>query len=387
MAVTQPDAAALLGALLASEDDLLLVVQRGEITHASAAVGRLLGGAEATGRDAAWLFHETSRAKLSAALAHESAAAWELQVCREGEGQEPVKFLVVPAADGSRILLGRAPEREEALRIKEAAITLTTALADIARELATKGAELEAARAGLEELGRQRDEFMSIVSHDLKASLHAIRLQGTLIEHAESPPTTAQRATIAGRLLRNVDRMASLISDLLDAALVDAGELQIEPRRLSLDEVVAEAVDTVAPIAAEAGVQLRRATTGAGLVNGDARRLYQVVLNLVENAIRHSPRGAEVLIELAAREACVRCSIEDAGPGIAPEGRAAVFERFRRQGARAGRAGLGLYIARWIVALHRGSIWVEAGARGGARFVFEIPASEGAGGAEGAGAC
>ncbi|WP_437805095.1 sensor histidine kinase [Sorangium sp. So ce1078] len=388
MAVTQPDAAALLGALLASQDDLLLVVQHGEITHASAAVGRLVGGAAATGRDAASLFHETSRAKLSAALAHESAAAWELQVWREGEGegQEPVKFLVVPAADGSRILLGRAPERDEALRIKEAAITLTTALADIARELATKGAELEAARAGLEELGRQRDEFMSIVSHDLKASLHAIRLQGTLIEHAESPPTTAQRATIAGRLLRNVDRMTSLISDLLDAALVDAGELRIEPQRLSLDEVVAEVVDTVAPIAAEAGVQLRRTTTGAGLVNGDARRLYQVVLNLVENAIRHSPRGAEVLIELAARDACVRCSIEDAGPGIAPEGRAAVFERFRRQGGRAGRAGLGLYIARWIVALHRGSIWVEAGARGGARFVFEIPAPGGAGGAEGAGA-
>ncbi|WP_437994890.1 HAMP domain-containing sensor histidine kinase [Sorangium sp. So ce185] len=379
MAVTQPDAAALLGALLASEDDLLLVVQRGEITHASAAVERRLGGA-APGRDVASLFHEESREKLAAALAHEAPAAWELQVCREGEGQEPVSFLVVPAADGSRILLGRAPALDEAVRIKEAAITLTTALADIARELATKGAELEAARAGLEELGRHRDELLSIVSHDLKASLHAIRLQGSLIEHAETPPTAAQRATIAGRLLRNVDRMTSLISDILDAALADAGELRIEPQRFSLGDVVAEVVDTVALIAADAGVQLRRAAAGAALVDGDARRLYQVVLNLVENAIRHSPRGAEVLIALEAQGARVRCSVEDGGPGIAPEERAAVFERFQRRGGRAGRAGLGLYIARRIVALHGGSIWVEAGARGGARFVFEIPAPGGAGG-------
>ncbi|WP_437312418.1 sensor histidine kinase [Sorangium sp. So ce385] len=386
MAVTQPDAAALLGALLASEDDLLLVVQRGEITHASAAVERRLGGAAAPGTDVASLFHEESREKLAAALAHEAPATWELQVCREGEGQEPVRFLVVPAADGSRILLGRAPARDEAVRIKEAAITLTTALADIARELATKGAELEAARAGLEELGRHRDELLSIVSHDLKASLHAIRLQGSLIEHAESPPTAAQRATIAGRLLRNVDRMTSLISDILDAALADAGELRIEPQRFSLGDVVAEVVDTVALIAADAGVQLRRAAAGAALVDGDARRLYQVVLNLVENAIRHSPRGAEVLIALDVQGARVRCSVEDAGPGIAPEERAAVFERFQRRGGRAGRAGLGLYIARRIVALHGGSIWVEAGARGGARFVFEIPAPGGAGGADDAGA-
>ncbi|WP_437564834.1 sensor histidine kinase [Sorangium sp. So ce542] len=385
MAVTQPAAAALLGALLASEDDLLIVVQRGEITHASAAVERRLGGA-APGRDVASLFHEESREKLAAALAREAPATWELQVCREGEGQEPVRFLVVPAADGSRVLLGRAPARDEAVRIKEAAITLTTALADIARELATKGAELEAARAGLEELGRHRDELLSIVSHDLKASLHAIRLQGSLIEHAESPPTAAQRATIAGRLLRNVDRMTSLISDILDAALADAGELRIEPQRFSLGDVVAEVVDTVALIAADAGVQLRRAAAGAALVDGDARRLYQVVLNLVENAIRHSPRGAEVLIALEAQGGRVRCSVEDGGPGVAPEERAAVFDRFRRRGGRAGRAGLGLYIARRIVALHGGSIWVEAGARGGARFVFELPAPGGAGGAEAAGA-
>ncbi|XYH92440.1 sensor histidine kinase [Sorangium sp. So ce1128] len=386
MAVTEPDAAALFGALLASQDDVLLVVQRGEITHASAAAGRLFGGAAAPGGGVAALFHETSREKLSAALAHEAAAAWELQVCREDGRQEPMKFLVVPAADGSRILLGHACARDEARRREAAAIALANELADITRELATKGAELEAAHVRLEELGRQREEFMSIVSHDLKSSLHAIRLQGTLIEHAQSPPTPAQQAKIAGLLLRNVDRMTSLISDILDAALVDAGELQIASRRFSLDDVAAEVVDTIDPIAAEAGVQIRREAAGARIVSGDARRLYQVVLNLVENAIRHSPRGTEVLIELAGRGDSARCAVEDAGPGIAPEARAAVFDRFRRQGAHAGRAGLGLYIAQRIVALHGGSIWVEAGARGGARFVFEIPSPDGAGAAGDAGA-
>ncbi|WP_437642280.1 sensor histidine kinase [Sorangium sp. So ce854] len=381
MAVTQPDAAALLGALLASQDDLLLVVQRGEITHASAAAARLLGGAAAPGGDVAPLFHESSREKLSAALAHEAAAAWELQVCREDGGQEAVTFLVVPAADGSRILLGRGSVRDEARRREAAAIALTNELADLTRELAAKGAELEAARASLEALGRQREDFMSIVSHDLKSSLHAIRLQATLIEHAQSAPTPAQRATIAGRLLRNVDRMTALISDILDAALAEAGELRIAARRLPLEEVVAEVVDTVAPTAAEAGVQIRRAAAGAAVVCGDARRLYQVLVNLVENAIRHAPRGTDVLVELAGRDGRVRCAVDDAGPGVAPEERAAVFARFRRQGGRAGRAGLGLHIAQRIVALHGGAIWVEAGARGGARFVFELPAFEGAAGA------
>ncbi|KYF69633.1 sensor histidine kinase [Sorangium cellulosum] len=373
MAVTQPDAAALLGALLASQDDLLLVVQRGEITHASAAAGRLLGGAAAPGGDAASLFHESSREKLAAALAHEAPATWELQVCREHGGQEAVTFLVVPAADGSRVLLGRAFLWDEARRREATAIALTSELANLTRELATKGAELEAARAGLEELGRQREDFMSIVSHDLKSSLNAIRLQAALLQQAQSDPTPAQRATIAGRLLRNVDRMTALISGILDAALADAGELRIAARRLSMEDVVAEVVDTIAPIAAEAGVQIRSAAAGAALVRGDGRRVYQVLVNLVENAIRHTPPGTDVLIELAAGDGCVRCAVEDAGPGVAPEERAAVFERFRRQGGRAGRAGLGLHIAQRIVALHGGSIWVEAGARGGARFVFELP--------------
>ncbi|WP_437961545.1 HAMP domain-containing sensor histidine kinase [Sorangium sp. So ce119] len=373
MAVTQPDAAALLGALLASEDDLLLVVQRGEITHASAAAGRLLGGAAAPGGDVASLFHESSREKLAAALAHGAPATWELQVYRAHGGQEAVTFLVVPGAGGSRILLGRAFLRDEARRREASAIALTSELANLTRELATRGAELEAARAGLEELGRQREDFMSIVSHDLKSSLNAIRLQAALLERAQSEPTPAQRATIAGRLLRNVDRMTALISDILDAALADAGELRIAARRLSMEEVVAEVVDTIAPIAAEVSVQIRSAVAGAALVRGDGRRVYQVLVNLVENAIRHAPPGTDVLIELAAGDGCVRCAVEDAGPGVAPEERAAVFERFRRQGGRAGRAGLGLHIAQRIVALHGGSIWVEAGARGGARFVFELP--------------
>ncbi|WP_438031001.1 sensor histidine kinase [Sorangium sp. So ce233] len=373
MAVTQPDAAALLGALLASQDDLLLVVQRGEITHASAAAGRLLGGAAAPGGDVASLFHESSREKLAAALAHEAPATWELQVCRARGGQEAVTFLVVPAANGARILLGRAFLWDEARRREATAIALTSELANLTRELATKGAELEAAHAGLEELGRQREDFMSIVSHDLKSSLNAIRLQAVLLQQAQSDPTPAQRATIAGRLLRNVDRMTALISDILDAALADAGELRIAARRLSMEDVVAEVVDTIAPVAAEAGVQIRRAAAGSALVRGDGRRVYQVLVNLVENAIRHTPPGTDVLIELAAGDGCVRCAVEDAGPGVAPEARAAVFERFRRQGGRAGRAGLGLHIAQRIVALHGGSIWVEAGARGGARFVFELP--------------
>ncbi|WP_437683850.1 sensor histidine kinase [Sorangium sp. So ce131] len=375
--MTQPDAAALFHAFLsAAEDAVLLVVQRGEITLASAAAGWLLGDGAAPGGSVASLFDERSRAKLSAALAHDVAAPWELQARCGSDVPRAVKFLVIPAAGGARVLLGRASSPEEARRLEEVVVTLTSELADITRDLARKGAELEAARARLEELGQQREEFMSIVSHDLKASLQAVRLQAALLARVQRPPEPAQCARMAGVLFRNVDRMTSLISDLLDAALAEAGELRIGPQRMALRDVIAEVIDTVAPIAGEASVEIHVDAAEPGLVTGDARRLYQVLLNLVENAIRHSPRGGDVYIEVAARGDRVRCAVEDSGLGVEPERRVDVFARFRKHGPRSGRAGLGLYIAQRIIALHGGSIGVEAGARGGgARFVFEVPAA------------
>ncbi|AUX43924.1 uncharacterized protein SOCE26_053800 [Sorangium cellulosum] len=375
--MTQPDAAALFHAFLsAAEDAVLLVVQGGEITLASAAAAWLLGDGAAPGGDVASLFDERSRAKLSAALSHEVAAPWELQVRGGSDVPRAVKFLVVPAAGGARVLLGRASSPEEARRLEELVVMLTSELAGITRDLARKRTELEAARARLEELGRLREELMAIVSHDLKASLQAVRLQAALLARVQRPPEPAQCARMAGVLFRNVDRMTSLISDLLDAALAEAGELRIEPQRMALRDVIAEVTDTVAPIADEASVKIHVDAAEPGLVSGDARRLYQVLLNLVENAIRHSPRGSDVYIEVAAHAGRVRCAVEDSGSGVEPERRAEVFARFRKHGPRSGRAGLGLHIAQRIVALHGGSIWVEAGARGGgARFVFQIPAA------------
>jgi signal transduction histidine kinase len=150
-------------------------------------------------------------------------------------------------------------------------------------------------------------------------------------------------------------------------------EIALQRMPTSLEEVVRESIDALAPLAEERHVSLACQAAGDTRALLDATWMGQVVENLLANAIRHAPQGSSVRVALSGDEAHVACSVSDQGPGVPPELREAIFDRFRSAGPRPGSAGLGLYVTRGLLGLHGGRVWVEQPEAGGARFCFELP--------------
>lgn len=249
----------------------------------------------------------------------------------------------------------------------------------IAQELARRCAlALDNARLHrkVQEAVRARDEMLAVVSHDLKSPLGAILASATLLERtAPAGPEGERVRRSAGIVVRTSARMARLVGDLLDLAAIDSGRLSIAPSPLSPWEVIEEAAEAIRPLAAEAGVHVAVQPPGpAPLVHGDRARLEQVLVNVLSNAVKVSPRGGSVCVGYRRRGGHVVFSVADSGPGIAPEDRARVFERYWRGGdADYQGTGLGLAIARGIVEAHGGQIWAATRRGRGAIFRFSVP--------------
>jgi signal transduction histidine kinase len=171
-----------------------------------------------------------------------------------------------------------------------------------------------------------------------------------------------------------VQHLTPLVEDLLLLALSDSGAVTLERVPLHLDDVAADAAAALAQPAAAKGVRVEVDPEPTPTV-GDPARLRQLVMILLDNAIRHAPRGTAVRVVIrpaAAGGASV--AVEDAGPGVSPEDRPRVFDRFwRAPGAPPGGTGLGLAIAKWIAEHHDGSIDVDRSEAGGARFEVRLP--------------
>jgi signal transduction histidine kinase len=250
-------------------------------------------------------------------------------------------------------------------------------------------------------LRRQR-EFAADASHELRTPLTVIRAS---VEYLRRPArgtdgeagtgeagtgeagarAAAARASALQDIEAEVDHLTRLVEDLLVLARSDSGAVTLEHAPVDLDDVAADAVGRLAASAAGHGIRVSLDPAPAPVL-GDAARLRQLVTILVDNAIRHSPRDAEVRVGVGpgpdAGPALVRLTIDDAGPGVRPEDRDLVFERFwRAPGAPEGGTGLGLAIARWIVEHHDGTISVATSPLGGARFMVELPRREATGGA------
>jgi signal transduction histidine kinase len=215
---------------------------------------------------------------------------------------------------------------------------------------------------------RLREDVLGIVSHDLRTPLHAIALNA----QALSRKTDAKEVRA---IERAVPRAEALISDLLTAAALDAGSLPIEKHPEDVAAVVEEAVDMQRPKASQRSVRLEMAVAGdVRTVAMDRHRVLEVLGNLLDNALRVTPAGGRVRVDVHVCEGGVAVDVSDTGPGIPPEQQAHLFDRFW-QGAtmhRAG-AGLGLAIAKGIVEAHHGSLRVETTPGHGATFSFQLP--------------
>jgi signal transduction histidine kinase len=235
--------------------------------------------------------------------------------------------------------------------------------------------ELRRALASLTEAERAKKAFVANVSHELRTPLTSIRGALALVRDSEPNLDDDSRALLSAAH-RNADRLLALVNDLLDLERVGSGDLAIDRRECDLASAIAGAVDTVRPIAADAGVLITVAPVTARL-HADPERVSQVIVNLLANAVRFSPRGGTVSVTASEEPGGVRVTIDDQGPGVPPPFRTVIFEPFRQvQGSAAhkkGGTGLGLAISSAIVTAHGGTIEVGDAPGGGARFSFTLP--------------
>jgi PAS domain S-box-containing protein len=299
-------------------------------------------------------------------------------------GQEQ-RFRFQEPAGQRRHFAGRAiPEAGPGGRV-EAALLITYDVTARAREDEERAEQLErekAARAHAESATFARDQFLAIVSHELRSPLNGIKSWTHVLEnHLRDADPTVRRA-IAGIMI-GVDHQVRLIEDLLDVTRAMSGNLGLVKEPMSLVPVLADAVESLRAMAAERGLAIvTDYGLGDGEVHGDPDRIHQIFVNLLSNAIKFTPRGGTIRIGAASEDGMARISVSDDGIGIAPEFKPYLFDPFRQadQGSSSRRQeglGLGLALVQRLAQLHGGRVSCESAGLGqGATFSVFLPLRE-----------
>jgi signal transduction histidine kinase len=239
-------------------------------------------------------------------------------------------------------------------------------------EVGTLARSFNQMAAELAETDRQRRDLVANVSHELRTPITALQAKlENIVDGVEQPDAETLQTMLA-----QVERLGRLVQQLLDLSRLESGTLPLDRRPFELAPMLEHAIRESRLQSPDVHFEVETQPRDFGLV-ADAERIHQVVANLVENAVRHSPPGGTVIVRATAIAGGARIEVLDEGPGIPAEQAERVFERFYRadtaRSSTAGGAGLGLAIARWIAELHGGEIHVEANEPHGCRMVATIP--------------
>jgi signal transduction histidine kinase len=240
-------------------------------------------------------------------------------------------------------------------------------------EVAQLAEAFNAMSAELAETDRMRRELVANASHELRTPISALQASLENLIDGVQPPDPEALAALRAQLAR----LGGMVEQLLDLSRMEAEGAELELAEFPAQRLLARARDEALlsdPAAARIDVESR---PGDLRIVADEERLQQVVANLIDNAVRHSPPGEPVRATASLWGTAVRFDVVDSGPGIPEEERSRVFERFHRVDTSRsnGGAGLGLSIAESVVSMHGGSIWVEDAEPRGCRIVVELPAS------------
>ena len=274
--------------------------------------------------------------------------------------------------------LTAARSEEEELSVEDVRL-LEAAARQIAviLERATLDERLRDARFDAEK-SQARAALFSSVTHDLRTPLASIKASATALLQDDLELDPEQRLELLRTVVEETDRLNRLIGNILELARVRAGALVPSKEPTALDEVVDSVLHRMQPVLG--GVRVRTLLRDTPDVAADPVQIDQVLSNLIENAVRFSAPGGEVVVSTAAWHSSVQFRVVDHGPGIAPVDRERVFEAFARVGApapdEAGSSGLGLAIAKAIVEAHGGRIWIEGVPARGAAVVVELPVAD-----------
>jgi PAS domain S-box-containing protein len=238
-------------------------------------------------------------------------------------------------------------------------------------------AQEQAAREAAEAANRSKDEFLAMVSHELRSPLNAILGYTRMLRSGSLDQDAIKKA--ADVVERSAKAQVQIIEDLLDSARIISGKLRIELETIDLIPAIETALEAVRPAAEAKGVSLRSALPReSGQITGDPARLQQVIWNLLSNAVKFTPQGGHVELRMKGAPDQVRITVSDTGSGIEPEFLPHVFDRFRQADSsskrRVGGLGLGLSLVKHLVESHGGAI--TAGSEGpgrGATFTVTLP--------------
>jgi signal transduction histidine kinase len=244
------------------------------------------------------------------------------------------------------------------------------------RRLARELAERRRVELRLKDVHEEKDSLVNTIAHDLRSPLTAILLGSDAIQNV-FPGDPRLTAEAAGQIKEQASRMKHLITDLLEVHKLEAAAQAIAFGPLNAVAVVSAAVRLMKPLAAQKNIRLvQEGAAGVELIS-DAKALQHVIDNLLSNAVKFSPHNSRVTVVIGREAGGCRISVRDQGPGVKPEEREKIFDRYGRGSAKptSGESsfGLGLWIVRRLVTGLHGKVWCESPAGQGATFIVELP--------------
>jgi len=292
--------------------------------------------------------------------------------------------LAVPLLLEERIMGGLVVWRGEAGRFSKEIISLLETLATqsvlaiqnarLFREIEQKSHELEAA-------SHHKSEFLANMSHELRTPLNAIIGFSEVLYERMFGELNEKQDEYLKDIYASGQHLLSLINDILDLSKIEAGRMELELADFSLPAAIDNALTLVRERASRRGIRLGRAIDDrVGMVRGDERKVKQVLLNLLSNALKFTPEGGRIDVRATRNDGMAEISVADTGVGIAPEDQEAIFEEFRQVGTadkKVEGTGLGLALSRKFIELHGGGIWVKSQSGEGSTFSFTLPVGHG----------
>ncbi|HEX5863863.1 MAG TPA: ATP-binding protein, partial [Casimicrobiaceae bacterium] len=289
-------------------------------------------------------------------------------------------LLAVPLLSEDRLLGGLtvnrkstgefAPEVIELLKTFATQSALAIRNARLFREIQTKGRQLGIA-------SQHKSEFLANMSHELRTPLNAIIGFSEVLAERMFGEVNEKQAEYLADILESGRHLLSLINDILDLSKIEAGRMELEPSDFDLPSAIENTLILVRERAQRRAITLQRTVDErVGTIQADERKVKQVLLNLLSNALKFTPEGGRIDVAAGVRDGVAEISVTDTGVGIAPEDQEAVFEEFRQVGRAAQKVegtGLGLAISRKFIELHGGRIWVTSEVGKGSTFAFTLP--------------
>jgi len=294
-------------------------------------------------------------------------------------------LLAVPLLREDHLLGGLAVNRKSAGAFAPEVIDLLKTFATqsaLAIQNARLFREIEEKSRQLGIASQHKSEFLANMSHELRTPLNAIiGFSEVLVERMFGEINDKQAEYLAD-ILESGRHLLALINDILDLSKIEAGRMELELADFNLPGAIDNTLTLVRERAQRREIRLERTIDQrAGTIHGDERKIKQVLLNLLSNALKFTPEGGTISVRVDARDGEIEVSVTDTGVGIAPEDQATVFEEFRQVGSAAKKVegtGLGLAISRKFIELHGGRIWVTSQLAKGSTFAFTLPSPSGA---------